>query len=189
MPPRWRSTRRGGALVDAHVDGGENHALGHCFVQRIFRAGSRSGNHSRITAAVSYIANTHRLYGLPWGVKWTARGESVCRKHAQRLRAAVCRRVVQPASSVPWQPDQFVANALFADGAAAMVVQPTTPNFTDDAWQIARCAIDRDCRFRGYDELANQRSRLPNEAFSASAGVDRPQLATLARLVAQRTPV
>jgi predicted naringenin-chalcone synthase len=35
-----------------------------------------------------------------------------------------------------WQPDQIVANALFGDGAAAVVIQPDGANRSDDAWHL-----------------------------------------------------
>ena len=35
-----------------------------------------------------------------------------------------------------WQPDQIVANALFADGAAAVVVQADAKDNLNEAWQV-----------------------------------------------------
>lgn len=35
-----------------------------------------------------------------------------------------------------WQPDQIVANALFSDGAAAVVIRAGQQNLKDDAWRL-----------------------------------------------------
>ena len=174
------------ALVEANVQAGGDHARGQRIVQWIFRAGNRCGAVARTRARAGNGAHTYRLHGLPGGAKRNAGGESVCRKRSQRMRTALCRRVVQPASSVHVAAGSISGQCLVrrrGGGAGASVAGDDIARLVADR----RCALDCDRRFRGHDELANQRSWLPNDAVAASAGVDRPQLASLARFVVTRT--
>ena len=70
-----------------------------------------------------------------------------------------------------WQPEQIVANALFADGAAALVIQAGGVDRTDDAWHLV------DLRSAVIPDSANlMHWRIEDHGFQMSLS---PQVPTL----------
>ncbi len=82
-----------------------------------------------------------------------------------------------------WDPEQVVANALFADGSAALVGTLCDANEGLEHLRHRRVPLSR---FGGRDELADSRPRIRDEPLAQNAQAHRRTPARLDRILAGR---
>ncbi len=87
-----------------------------------------------------------------------------------------------------WDSERMVANALFADGAAAMVIAAASGARRVEPGDLAIRAVGSTVfpGQRGRDVVADRRPRVRHDALAARARVNRPRPATVALGVARR---
>ena len=125
------------SLVEAHVDGAKVTHLVTVSCSGFSAPGVDLAIIRELQLAFGYIANAHRLYGLSWCLKWSAGGQGIRRKHARACVLLCAVELCTLHHQYRWQPDQIVANSLFADGAAADGCASGQRRIsTDDAWHL-----------------------------------------------------
>ena len=78
-----------------------------------------------------------------------------------------------------WNPSKMIANALFADGAAALVGVPGD-GAPADAWRVSGDGIVSDSRLDRRDDVDDRRPRFRDDAIETGAGTDRSAFAAVA---------
>ena len=124
------------SLVEAHVDGAKVTHL----VTVSCSGFSAPGVDLAIIRELQLRSDTSRTHIGFMGCHGALNGLRVAKAFAESTpRACVLLCAVELCTlhhQYRWQPDQIVANSLFADGAAAMVVQADKDEFPRDAWHL-----------------------------------------------------
>ena len=153
---------------------GAGHAPGHRLVQRLLCPGLRHRPDQATGPGRRRRSHSRWLHGLPRAAQRPAGGAGVPRRRSATACVLLC--AVEMCSlhhQYGWNSERIVANALFADGAAAV------------AWRFGaaiirirlpgRCVgLDADRRLRRRHVLADRRSRLRDDAFTARPRADQP---------------